>query len=240
MAIRVDRRAVMRRRTDDPITDHARLVAGLAALGLMAAACSSGRRARRRRRRPPPRVVGNDPPGCGHDGRRPGRPRRRHRVRRAPRCPGRRRPVPGWGPAMDRQATLTVGIGSDIGGLDPQSVPGTGGGNLPAYGPMFGGDGSGGLLAIVDPATKEWLPGVAQSWEVTSSDLLTWTFKLPRRRQVPRRDAAHVGGRQVQHRPDDRPGHVQPGLRERLALAVRADRRVGRRTHPIRCPWSST
>lgn len=73
-------------------------------------------------------------------------------------------------------ATLVVGIGSDIGGLDPQSVPGTGGGNLPAYGPMFGGDSSG-LLAIVDPETREWLPGVAQSWEM-SEDGMTWTFTL--------------------------------------------------------------
>ncbi|MFT3851875.1 MAG: ABC transporter substrate-binding protein [Ilumatobacteraceae bacterium] len=80
------------------------------------------------------------------------------------------------GPEQMTDATLTVGIGSDIGGLDPQSVPGTGGGNLPAYGPIFGGDGSG-LLAIVDPKTSKWLPGVAQSWE-TATDLLTWTFHL--------------------------------------------------------------
>ncbi|MFV0307147.1 MAG: ABC transporter substrate-binding protein [Desertimonas sp.] len=73
-------------------------------------------------------------------------------------------------------ATLTVGISSDIGGLDPQSVPGTGGGNLPAYGPLFGGDGLG-LLVIVDPDTAEWRPGVAESWEI-AEDGLTWTFTL--------------------------------------------------------------
>jgi peptide/nickel transport system substrate-binding protein len=82
------------------------------------------------------------------------------------------------GPARTEptDATLTVGIASDIGGLDPQSVAGTGGGNLPAYGPIFGGDGSG-LLAIVDPRTREWLPGVAQSWEM-APDGMTWTFTL--------------------------------------------------------------
>lgn len=82
----------------------------------------------------------------------------------------------GGGGGEQTDATLVVGIASDIGGLDPQSVPGTGGGNLPAYGPMFGGDSSG-LLVITEPGTGEWLPGVAEAWEM-ADDGMSWTFTL--------------------------------------------------------------
>ena len=70
-------------------------------------------------------------------------------------------------------ATLTAAIASDVGSLDPMSLGGTGGGNWPSYTTIFGGAG----LVTVDPATKEFFPGIADSWE-ESPDHLTWTFTL--------------------------------------------------------------
>ena len=79
----------------------------------------------------------------------------------------------GGGQKTLTQATLTSAIGSDVGSLDPQSLGGTGGGNWPGYETIFGGAG----LAVVDPATKGFLPGIASSWQ-ESPDHLIWTFNL--------------------------------------------------------------
>ncbi len=77
------------------------------------------------------------------------------------------------GSAKLTDKTLTAGIGSDVGSMDPQSLGGTGGGNWPAYATIFGGAG----LATIDWNTKDSIPDVAESWE-EAPDHLSWTIKL--------------------------------------------------------------
>jgi peptide/nickel transport system substrate-binding protein len=68
-------------------------------------------------------------------------------------------------PAANTTATLTAGIGSDVGSMDPQSLAGTGGGNWPNYETHFP------TPLTVDPDTSEVKSyAVDWQWERPSAD----------------------------------------------------------------------
>ena len=67
-------------------------------------------------------------------------------------------PQPTAGGTPNLNATLTVGIGSDVGSLDPESLAGTGGGNWPSYSTHF-------ITALtVDQGTSD-VVGYAADWQ---------------------------------------------------------------------------